>query len=193
MKVIGITGGTGSGKSYVLAYLNKEYGAYICELDKVAKDLQEKGQKCYDDIVSYFGTGILNEDKSINRNALADIVFNDDNKLQILNKLVHPAVKDFVVKDIEVQREKGTEIYVIESALMPTAGYENICEDMWYIYTDESVRRERLSSSRGYSDKKMDEMFSSQASDSDFRKISRVVIDNSGDFENTKKQIGDIL
>ena len=193
MKVIGITGGTGSGKSYVLAYLEKEYGAHICELDKVAKDLQEKGQKCYYDIVAYFGKDILNEDESINRQALADIVFNDSNKLDVLNGLVHPSVKEFVIKDMEIQKEKGTKIYVIESALMPTAGYENICEDMWYIYTDENVRRQRLKASRGYSDKKMDEMFSSQAEDKDFRKISNRVIDNSGDFENTKKQIGEIL
>ena len=76
---------------------------------------------------------------------------------------------------------------------MPTAGYENICDSMWYIYTDESVRRQRLRSSRGYTDKKMDEMFASQASDKDFRNISNIVIDNSGDFEFTKKQIGEIL
>ena len=193
MKIIGITGGTGSGKSQVLAYLENEYKAHICELDKVAKDLQRKGEKCYLDIVEYFGKGILDKDKNINRSALADIVFNDSEKLDILNKLVHPAVKEFTIKDIEKEKAKGTSIYVIESALMPTAGYENICDDMWYIYTDESVRRQRLRTSRGYSDKKMDEMFSSQSSDDDFRRISKVVIDNSGDFENTKKQIGEIL
>lgn len=76
---------------------------------------------------------------------------------------------------------------------MPTAGYDDICNEMWYIYTEEEVRRKRLKSSRGYTDEKITEMIMSQPSEEEFRNISSVVIDNSKDMEFTKKQIGENL
>ena len=193
MKVIGITGGVGSGKSAVLSYMEEEYGAYVCQLDIVAKKLQEKGRKCYKEIAGYFGNDILDEYDNIDRKALGDIVFKDNKKLEVLNKIVHPAVKDFVREDIKDHEEKGTELYIIEAALMPTAGYDDICNEMWYIYTEEEVRRKRLKSSRGYTDEKITEMIMSQPSEEEFRNISSVVIDNSKDMEFTKKQIGENL
>ena len=193
MKVIGITGGVGSGKSAVLSYMEEEFGAYVCQLDMVAKQLQEKGKRCYEEIVEYFGEDILGEDKNLDRKALGDIVFKDNDKLEALNKIVHPAVKDFVIKDIKDHKEKGTKLYIIEAALMPTAGYDNICDEMWYIFTEENVRRDRLKASRGYSDEKITEMIMSQPSEEDFRRISSVVIDNSNDIEFTKKQIRENL
>ena len=77
--------------------------------------------------------------------------------------------------------------------MLPTAGYEEICDEMWYIYTEEAVRRRRLTVSRGYSEEKITQMIQSQPSEEDFRKACTAVIDNSGSFENTKEQIGELL
>ena len=71
--------------------------------------------------------------------------------------------------------------------------YDEICDELWYIYTDEAVRRERLKSSRHYTDEKITRMIASQPVEEVFRKACTVVIDNSGDFEATKRQIGDRL
>lgn len=193
MKVLGVTGGVGSGKSAVLSYLEEQYDAYVCQLDEVAKALQQKGETCYNRIVENFGTGILDEGGQLDRQKLGEIVFGDEKKLKILNEIVHPAVKEWVRNDKEEKEKQGVPLYVIEAALLPEAGYEDICPDMWFIYTREEVRRQRLEASRGYSQEKITNMIASQSSEEVFRRVCRVVIDNSGDFEDTKRQIGEQL
>ena len=193
MKVLGITGGVGSGKSQVLAYLQETYGANICQLDEVAKKLQQRGGSCFEQILLAFGENVRGADGELNRERLGQIVFRDKEKLQILNQIVHPEVKRWVQQDISEKKAEGVSLYVIEAALMPDAGYDDICQEMWYIYTEESVRRIRLKASRDYSDEKITQMIQSQPSEEQFRKISDVVIDNSGSFEETKKKIGELI
>ena len=107
MKVIGITGGVGCGKSAVLAYLESEYAAVVTELDGVAKNLQKSGQECFGRIVSQFGTEILRDDGELDRNRLAETVFGDPEKLAKLNAIVHPEVKEWVREDIARKRKDG--------------------------------------------------------------------------------------
>lgn len=193
MKVLGITGGVGSGKSEVLQFLREEYQAVICQLDEVAKLLQKNGQACYRRIVDTFGREVVAADGELNRETLGKLVFSDSGKLQTLNEIVHPEVKRWVQHDIRKKAQEGVTLYVIEAALLPTAGYEEICEEMWYIYTEEAVRRRRLTASRGYTEEKITQMMHAQPSEEAFRTACTVVIDNSGSFENTKEQIGELL
>ena len=101
MKVLGITGGVGAGKSTILDYLNRRYHARIIEADKVGHFLMEPGQKVYYHIVETFGSGILRGDQSIDRQKLGKLVFDDQEKLVKLNCLVHPAVKEYIASEIE--------------------------------------------------------------------------------------------
>lgn len=193
MKVIGITGGVGSGKSAVLTYLNTKYGAVICQLDDVAKKLQNKGTRCYQSIIEAFGEQILAPSGELDRKVLGKIVFQNEEQLQKLNAIVHPEVKRVVQEEISKREEELNPLFVIEAALLPTAGYEKICDEMWYIYTEESVRRERLKCSRGYTEEEITNMMRSQPEEFVFRQLCDVVLDNSGSFEETKKQIGELL
>ena len=193
MKVIGITGGVGSGKSAVLTYLNTKYGAVICQLDDVAKKLQKKGTRCYQSIIEAFGEQILAPSGELDRKALGKIVFQNEEQLQKLNAIVHPEVKRVVQEEIAKREEELNPLFVIEAALLPTAGYEKICDEMWYIYTEESVRRERLKCSRGYTEEEITNMMQSQPEEFVFRQLCDVVLDNSGSFEETKKQTGELL
>lgn len=193
MKVLGITGGVGSGKSQVLKYLKTEYGAVVCQLDETARELQRAGTPCYDKIVEAFGTEILTKDKELDRGKLAQIVFRDESSLTLLNEIVHPEVKRQVIRSVFEEKKKQSPLYVIEAALLPTAGYEDICDEMWYIFAKETVRRERLKASRGYTEEKITAMIQSQPSEDIFRRVCTAVIDNSGSFEETKKQIGELL
>ena len=84
-------------------------------------------------------------------------------------------------------------VLLIEAALLPTAGYESICDEMWYIYAEEPVRRRRMKESRGYTDEKITQMIASQPTERMFRESCGHMIDNSGTLENTKKQIGELL
>lgn len=189
MKIIGITGGVGSGKSRILSFMEEKYKAVICQADHVAWKLQEPGEKSYCGIVEHFGTKILNEDKTINRGKLGQIVFGNDAQLQALNQITHPAVKEYIKEQIRLEKEKGTQLFVLEAALLIEDHYDEICDELWYIFTCKEVRRKRLKDSRGYSDEKIDAIMASQLSEEFFRKHCQITIDNSGDFEDTCIQI----
>lgn len=193
MKVIGITGGVGAGKSSVLSFLKETCGAQICQLDEVAKKLQKSTGECFRQIVELFGEEVVGADGELERQKLAEMVFSDSDKLKQLNSIVHPAVYQWVLQDIEEKKQLGCHLYVLEAALLPDAGYDCVCEEMWYIYTEDSVRRQRLKISRGYSEDKITNMIKVQPKEERFRESCHVVIDNSGTFENTKKQIGELL
>lgn len=192
MRVIGITGGVGSGKSRVLAYLRDAYGAVICQMDETARSLQKKGTRCFERITETFGQGILDEQGELDRTALGSIVFSSEEKLARLNEIVHPEVIRQVKQDILSKAAQGRKLYVVEAALLPDVGKE-LCDELWYIYADEKIRRERLKESRGYTDEKISQMIASQPKEEKFRLSCSVVIDNSGSFEDTMKQIGDNL
>lgn len=191
MKVLGITGGVGAGKSTVLDYLNHRYHARVIQADLAGKMLQQPGQECYEKIVEAFGGEILQEDKSICREKLASLVFADRRKLQMLNAIVHPAVKRHITDEIERERRSGDHpLFVIEAALLLEDRYDLICDEIWYVYTDPQVRMRRLAKSRGYSEEKTKSIISNQLGDREYREKCNFVIDNSSNIvENTYGQI----
>ncbi len=189
MKIIGITGGVGSGKSRVLSYLEERWGAVVCQADHIAWQLQKPGEQCYQKIVQHFGNIILNEDGTINRNVLGQIVFQEQEELLVLNQMMHPAVKESILHQIQKRRSEGCSCFVLEAALLLEDGYNAICDELWYIYTEQSLRRQRLKDSRAYSDEKINGIMATQLPDEFFREQCEVIIDNSGDFEDTCYQI----
>lgn len=194
MKIIGITGGVGSGKSEILNILKNDYQAKIIQSDHVAHELMVPGTKSYDAIVQAFGNEILNEDQTINRPILGEIVFRDETKLSLLNSITHKNVDEEILSRIDqFEKEEPEGLLVIESALLVGAGYEKRFDQLWYIYTREEVRYERLKASRGYSDEKIKQMIEKQQKEEEFKSMASNIIDNSGDLEDTKAQIVKIL
>ncbi len=194
MKVIGITGGVGSGKSRVLYELEEKYGAYVVEADKLAHELMLPGMTIYDEIIKQFGTQILNEDKTINRKKLGEIVFEDKNKLMALNAIVHPLVKISILDLIRNKKEEGSvKFFIIEAALLIQDGYKSICDEIWYIYVPLDVRIRRLKIQRGYSDEKCMEIVKNQPEDEFYIKNSDYVIDNSKSFDNVSEELYRLL
>ena len=175
-----------------MGYLEEAYDAVICQMDDVARKLQQKGTRCFGRIVDTFGPGILSADGELDRTALGALAFSDDKKLRELNAIVHPEVIREVRQRIRECEERGCPLFVVESALLPDVGRE-LCDELWYIYADEEVRRHRLRASRGYTDEKITQMIASQPGEEQFRAACAVVIDNSGDFEDTMRQIGEHL
>ncbi len=193
MKIIGITGGVGAGKTEILEYLNNKYGASICHTDKVAKKLQKKGGVCYDAIVEYFGRSILNDKEELDREKLSYIVFSNQAELEVLNRIVHPAVKEEVDRLISQEKRRNTNLFIIESAILIEAKYGSICDELWYIYVDDETRRKRLYYSRGYDTKKIDEIIAAQLPKDQFLRNCDRAIDNSGDFTETMLQLDQII
>ena len=141
MKILGVTGGVGAGKSTVLKYLEEAYGACVIQADQVGHEVMEPGETAYEKI--------LRQDLRIDRGILGAIVFADPDKLKALNAIVHPAVKKEILRRIAWAEAEGKACTVVEAALFLEEKYDAFCGETWYIYTNEDERRRRLRESRG--------------------------------------------
>ena len=190
MKVIGITGGVGAGKSTILSILKENTNCIIIMADDLAKSLCLKGERCYEPLIELLGRDVLEDSGEINKSKMADRIFNNPSLLEAVNGIIHPAVKCYIKEQIESEKTNGVyDYFFIEAALLIEDGYKEIVDEMWYIYTSEEVRRKRLKESRGYSDSKIDNILKSQLSDKEFRDNSDFVIDNSNSKEDSFLQI----
>ena len=189
MKIIGITGGVGAGKSTVLAFLEKEYGAVVIQADQVGHLVMEPGEECYEDVIGIFGKEIIKEDKTIDRKRVSDVVFEQPHLLKKLETVIHPAVKRYICRRIRELQESGCRLCVVEAALLLEEHYQDFCDEVWYIHTDPKIRIRRLEESRGYTREKAEGIIASQATPEYFRAHSDYVIENNNDLDRTYAQI----
>lgn len=190
MKIIGITGGIGSGKTAILSHLKEKYSCEIILADEVAHLVKEPGQPCYDALVKLVGKDILTEDGQIDRGKMAERIFADEELLRETDRIIHPAVKAYILSAVrKAEEETRPDFLFIEAALLIEEGYADIVDELWYIYADERIRKERLRKSRSYSDAKIESILSKQLSEKEYRKQCRFTIDNSGDLSDTYEQI----
>lgn len=194
MKTIGITGGVGAGKSLVLNYLQNHYNARVYLADDIANDLKLPGQSCYDKIIELLGRNIIDSEGLIDKNKMAEKIFSHKELLDEVNRIIHPAVKEYVLSQIELERKKGEiDYFILEAALLIEEGYDRILDELWYIHADTSVRSRRLKETRNYTRDKIDHIMASQLSETEFRKHCKVVINNNSDEEALYSQIDHIL
>ncbi len=191
IKVLGITGSVGSGKSTVLAYLQEKYHAPVLQLDEQAHRLMEPGGICCAPIAEAFGNGVLCRDGGVDRSALYAQTFGNRERVLALNAIVHPKVKEAVRNWVGRHRQEGCAPFlVLEAALLLEDHYEQICDEIWYIHVEDSVRVRRLADSRGYTEEKTRRILQNQKSEQEFRAACGFVVDNSSDdMENTYEQI----
>ncbi len=189
MKVIGLTGGVGAGKSTVLTYLEDAYHAWTIQADQVGHLVMEPGERCYDPMIALFGKQIIKNDKTIDRRLVSDVVFGNEGMRQKLNSLLHPAIKEYILEKIGEKRKEGQKIAVVEAALLLEDHYDAFCDKIWCVSTEREIRIQRLMESRGYSREKAESIMARQASDAFFRQHADHVIENNGDLEKTYRQI----
>lgn len=186
MTVIGLTGNSGSGKSSV-AKIMKKYGAVILDCDKIAHENMSPEGCAYDDIVKYFGNEILNTDKTINRRVLGSIVFNDREKLQVLNNITHSRICDRVKS--EISKAKNACV-VIDAPLLIEAGLDSIAQKIWVVTADQEVRIARIMERDGISRKDVLSRFSRQTPESVLKEKADLIIDHSeNNFEKLENEI----
>ncbi len=188
--ILGITGGVGCGKSTVLSILETDYHAQLIEADRVAHELMGPSGECSASVARVFGADILTADGAVDRSKLAPIVFADEKKRLRLNGLVHPAVKREIRRRIAAS---GASLIVIEAALLLEEHYEEICDEIWYIYADRETRIRRLMESRGYSRQRALSIMDSQLTEEEFRAGCQAVLDNSGSIQQTKESLAKLM
>lgn len=194
MKVYGITGGAGTGKSEVIKMLQQNFGGCVIMSDEVARELMQKGNISYQLIVEYFGRDILMDDGEIDRKKLADHVFNNKEALEKLNSMTHPYVKDEIRKLIAEAEASGECRFVaLESAILLECGYEDICDEFWYVYTKPEIRRQRMKETRNYSDEKVDSVMRNQQPDEVFFEQCSFAIKNNTTLSDVYAQLKEKL
>lgn len=194
IKIIGITGQVGSGKSTVAKLIQERCSAHLLIADDIGRRLMDKDNISYGLIVNYFGKEIVNDDLSINRNKLGEIVFRDPDKLETLNSFIHPYVMNEVFDEIQrIKKEYKEGIILIEAAILIESGYKEICDEIWYVAISQEVRENRLKTNRGYSLEKIMEILKNQLSDEEFRANATMTINNNGNLEDIIAQIEHLL
>lgn len=187
--VVGVTGGVGSGKSTVLSVLKETYGARIILADEVAHRLMEPGQEGYRQVAAALGPSVLKPDGTIDRRAMAQVIFTDGEARKTVNAIIHPMVWEEIRREI---REAPESLIVVEAALVEENAHD-IYDEMWYVYTSREKRIRRLMDSRGYSREKCKDIMKSQFSEEEFRAVCTREINNGGTPDETRIQIRRIL
>lgn len=194
MKVIGITGGVGAGKTAVLSYISGKYNCRVVLADEAAHKVKEPGQVCYDRLVALLSADILNKDGTVNKQKMAEKIFASPNLLKKVNEIIHPAVKELILNIIDEERKSLVHDFLfIEAALLIEDGYLEIVDELWYIYANDDVRRRRLKETRNYSYEKINAIMEKQLKEDGFRKYCSVVIDNSKRLADAYRQIDEKL
>lgn len=194
MHVIGITGGIGAGKTEVLSYIRNKYSCRVLLADEVGHLVKMPGQPCYEKLVELLGKDYLLSDGTFDKGKMAEVIFKNKELLEKVNALLHPAVEQYILDEIEKEKKAGIlDFFFVEAALLLESGLCAHLDEIWYIYAEEKVRRERLKTARGYSEEKIERILASQKSEEEFRERCDTVIFNNGKIEETKKQIDEKL
>lgn len=182
--VIGVMGGIGSGKSEVLNYMETKHHATIIEADKIAHDILLNDESVKSQAKKLFPDAFNGDE--IDTDKMADIVFNDPNKLEALNSLTHPPTINEIINQITNAKSKYV---VVESALFLGEEVADLTDELWFIYCDKKERINRLVKTRGYSKEKAVAIIANQPNDEDYNSSADEFIDNTGDFDKTIEQV----
>src|SRR5512143_2236937 len=188
MRVFGLTGGIGSGKSTVAGMFRDE-GIPVVDADRIARDVTAPGQYAYLEIVHRFGREILREDREIDRKKLADIVFADPLRRAELEEVTHPRIVEGIAYALHELDAAGHPVAIVEAALIHEKGRRGMFEGVIGIRCEKSQQVKRLLDRDGIPEEKVLLRLSAQMDPDRKAKASDYVIDNSGDMESTRAQV----
>ena len=194
MKVIGIVGGMGAGKSTVIKLMNEIKPMSFIDADKIGHNILLKNGPAYKPVIDHFGKEILDEQGAIDRRHLGRIVFSDVKKLQALNEITHPIIFKCIQDKINFyKKESPNELIILEAALLLESGLVDLTDHVVAIYADDQTRLLRVKERNGWDDQHILERFEKQKAWHEMEAAADFVIDNSISLENTKAQIEALL
>ena len=190
--LIGLTGGIASGKS-IVAEMFQNLGAHIIDADRIGREIMIPGTDAYERVVNAFGREILKDDLTIDRKKLGGIVFENPEKLRLLNECTHPFIFREMARQVEKIRENNPDaLIIVDVPLLIETNIQNIFDKIIVVYSDETAQMKRLNERDGLSDTEARKRISSQMPLTEKIKYADFVIYNDEGLENTRKQVEEI-
>jgi len=189
MVIVALTGGIGSGKSTV-AGMFKDEGAYVIDFDQLARSVVEPDKPAWRDIVDYFGPEILSPNRTLNRSALAEIVFSDDESRKALEGFTHPRIfeeSDALVKAIK--RKDPFSVVIIDFPLLFELELNKKFDRVIVVYVPRAVQLKRIIERDGLAREEAEKRLNSQVSIEEKRSLSDYIINSEGDLNDTRNQV----
>jgi len=191
MKVIGLTGGIGSGKSTVSQFL-AELGAVIIDADKVGHEAYKPDTEVWREVVAAFGRQVLTPSGDIDRRKLGEIVFGNPEALSRLNQIMHPRIYDMIKTKLEEYQRQGVDVVVLEAPLLIEAGWASSFDEVWVTVAPESTVLRRLEEYSGLSKQQSLARIRSQLSSEERIKHANVVINTDCSLTEVKTKITEL-
>ncbi len=192
MLVAGLTGGIGCGKSEVRKRL-QQAGLSVIDADRLAKEITENNPAVAATIKKEFGDDIYDADGHLRRKALAEIVFNNPAQLAALNAIIHPRVIATVERDLEMRREAGEKIVVVEAALHYEVNWNEAMDVMVVVSAPMNQRIPRVMQRDGVDEAAVHRRIAAQLSIEEKIKRADFVIENDGDLQALDKKVKQLL
>jgi len=196
VKVIGITGGIATGKSTVSQMIRDE-GFQVIDSDGIAREVVKRGSQGLDMVIDEFGKDLLMDDGDLDREKLGRLIFQNEEKRRLLNKLLHPLIRESMASRIEQAAASHSVLFVDIPLLFESrediedSGIE--LDEVWVVYTDPTTQLNRLMNRNDYTYDEAQARIKSQLDIEEKKRLGDKVINNSGSFENTRKQVKDLL
>ena len=188
MKVIGLTGGIGSGKSTVSKFL-AHLGAVVIDADKVGHEVFKPGTKAWQEVVDAFGQGIISADGTIDRRKLGEIVFSNPGARAKLNQVMHPLIYKQVKSQMEEYGRKGAAIIIVEAPLLLEVGWKSLVDEVWVTSASEATVIKRLKEQKGLSEAQSLARIRAQLTDEERIRQADVVIDTNCALDELKERV----
>lgn len=193
MRIIGLTGGTGSGKSVVSKILSKK-GTYIIDADAIGHDIILSGKPAYNELIEYFGKEILDSNGEIERIKLGAMVFKEGKeKLAFLNACTHKYIFMEIENRIKQAENENRKAVIIDAPLLLEGDFKNLCNEVWVVYAKEEVRLKRIMARDKIDEEHGKNRIASQPTWEEYERYADVIIDNSRGIEDVEKQIEDLF
>ncbi len=192
---IGLTGGIASGKSTITNFIRKHKNIPILDADNLSRELIKPNTYGYKKILGYFGNQIIdnknNQKNEINRKILRNIIFKHSESKEWIEKLLHPLIKEKMIKECSKYKDNQTIVLVIP--LLFEAKFEDVCTEIWLVKCPRELQKKRLILRDKISEKEAYEAINLQLSFEEKRKLSDIILDNSDDQNKWIKTISELL
>ena len=193
MLMVGLTGGIAGGKSTV-AQLFKSEGAYIIDLDGISREVVEPGTTGWKEVVNVFGKEVLNDDQTLDRKKLGEIVFSDPTKRKLLEAILHPKIYEAQVRQVkDIAKRDGRAVVIIDIPLLIEVKRHGAFDRVVLVCVSPEIQLERLRERNGLSVEEASQRISSQMPIDSKINYAHYIINNEGPLEKVAERVKEVF